>query len=220
MAQNASTAVMQRRHEPKDSLDDFPTPPWATRALLEHVLFPYSDYHFPRDHFKARTCWEPTCNRGYMARPLEEYFKRVYATDVHDYGWRGQNAVKDFLWPDKSKLSNRYVWLIFNPPFTLAQQFIQRAHELRPEGVAAIVRTSFLEGIRRYTELFSVRRPNIIAQFSERVPMVKGRYDPEASSATSYCWLVWRHGVHDTQFIWIPPCRKELVQLGDDEAPQ
>ena len=38
MVQNISHAVMAQRHEAKDSLDDFPTPPWATRALLEHVL--------------------------------------------------------------------------------------------------------------------------------------------------------------------------------------
>ena len=38
MVQNLSHAVMAQRHEAKDSLDDFPTPPWATRALLERVL--------------------------------------------------------------------------------------------------------------------------------------------------------------------------------------
>jgi hypothetical protein len=27
-----------QRAELKNSLDDFPTPPWATRALIEHVV--------------------------------------------------------------------------------------------------------------------------------------------------------------------------------------
>ena len=36
--QNTSYAVMAQRIEAQDSLDDFPTPPWATRALIEHVL--------------------------------------------------------------------------------------------------------------------------------------------------------------------------------------
>lgn len=35
MTQNTSHAVMAQRVEAHDSLDDFPTPPWATRALLE-----------------------------------------------------------------------------------------------------------------------------------------------------------------------------------------
>ena len=34
--QNTSSSVMQQRSEPQDSLDDFPTPPWATRALCEY----------------------------------------------------------------------------------------------------------------------------------------------------------------------------------------
>jgi site-specific DNA-cytosine methylase len=34
---NTSPAVMQQRHEPHNSLDDFPTPPWATRALCERL---------------------------------------------------------------------------------------------------------------------------------------------------------------------------------------
>ena len=38
MAQNTSHAVMAQRTESPDSLDDFPTPPWATRAFVEHVL--------------------------------------------------------------------------------------------------------------------------------------------------------------------------------------
>ena len=37
MTQNRSSAVMQQRKEPHDSLDDFPTPPWATRALCEVI---------------------------------------------------------------------------------------------------------------------------------------------------------------------------------------
>jgi hypothetical protein len=31
--QNTSHAVMAQRVEPKDSADDFPTPPWATQAV-------------------------------------------------------------------------------------------------------------------------------------------------------------------------------------------
>jgi hypothetical protein len=36
--QNTSHAVMAQRFEALDSLDDFPTPPWATRALCEKLI--------------------------------------------------------------------------------------------------------------------------------------------------------------------------------------
>jgi hypothetical protein len=47
--------------------------------------------------------------------------------------------------------------------------------------------------------------------------MVKGRYDPKASTATSYCWLVWAKGDarEPTEFVWIPPCRRALERAGD-----
>ena len=63
--QNTSHAVMAQRNEPKDSPDDFPTPPWATRALLEHVL---DDKATLRD----MTCLEPACGAGHMARVLKD----------------------------------------------------------------------------------------------------------------------------------------------------
>jgi hypothetical protein len=77
--QNTIHAVMAQlheppvqRHEPPDSADDFPTPPWATRALVEHVL--------GRDSVRGMSCLEPACGRGHMARALREYFGDVVAS--------------------------------------------------------------------------------------------------------------------------------------------
>lgn len=81
-----------------------------------------------------------------------------------------------------------------------------------------IVRTSFLEGVGRYQNLFSTNPPSIVAQFSERVPMVKGRLTATGSTATSYCWLVWVKGATGTKLVWIPPCRKALERDGDYDA--
>ena len=69
--QNTSSAVMAQRVEPPDSLDYFPTPPWATRALIEHVIVP--DLCPAGDVYTA-SVWEPACGEGHMARPLAEYF--------------------------------------------------------------------------------------------------------------------------------------------------
>lgn len=207
MSQNTSHAVMQQRHEPHDSLDDFPTPPWATRALIEHVIDPAAVI--------GDSCWEPACNRGFMSRPLAEYFQTVHTSDIHDYGIGA--FIGDFLFPS-SFPNGRFdapEWVITNPPFRLAEQFIGRARGIATVGCAVIVRTSFLEGVGRYAGLFKETPPNVIAQFTERVPMVKGRYDPKASTATSYTWLVWLHGEIGTEFVWIPPCRKALEREED-----
>lgn len=213
MSQNTSSAVMQQRTEAHDSLDDFPTQPWGTRALCTHVL--------SGCYLKSKTVWEPTCNRGHMSDPLGEFFGTVWASDIQDYGLPGAMQ-HDFLMPylpHAVKWSGTDIdWIVANPPFRLAEQFITRALEIATEGVAMIVRTSFLEGVGRYENLYSKKPPSIVAQFSERVPMVKGRLTATGSTATSYCWLVWLQGVTTTKLVWIPPCRKKLERAEDYAA--
>ena len=68
----------------------------------------------------------------------------------------------------------------------MAEVVTEFALDLASEGVAMLVRTQWIEGIGRYEKLFRDRPPTIFAPFVERVPMVKGRWDPDASTATSY----------------------------------
>lgn len=197
MSQNRSTAVMQRRVEAHDSLDHFPTPPWATRALCEWLM--KASYALPEYNVL-----EPACAEGYMARALGEYFTRVDASDVHDYGY---GDVVDFLWPSDA----RHDWVITNPPFRLACEFALTARRRARFGVALLVRSAFLEGVGRHAELFNESPPSEVLQFCERVPMVKGRIDKKATTATAYCWLVWRIAQPPiTRLHWIAPCRRRL----------
>lgn len=144
-----------------------------------------------------------------MVKPLSEYFNQVFAADVHDYGVG--YPVKDYLF---GPLPERVDWTITNPPFRLAEQFIERARATSGYGVAMIVRAAFLEGVGRYTRLFSTSPPTHVLQFSERVVMHKGRLAPEGSTATAYAWLVWK-GDEETRLSWIEPCRKRLERASD-----
>jgi hypothetical protein len=219
MTQNTSSAVMQQRSEPHDSLDDFPTPPWATRALCERI--------------GPATCVlsvrEPAANRGHMVRPLSEYFYEVQASDIHDYG--AGFPVQDYLFGPPPPRTD---WTITNPPFRLAEQFIRRGLECS-DNVAVIVRSAFLEGVGRHRDLFSIHRPRLVLQFTERVVMQKGKLlDPDIpievwseklkatvvrkpSTATAYCWVVWMNSARSgpTEFDWIAPCRKRLERPED-----
>lgn len=204
MTQNRSSAVMQQRSEPHSSLDDFPTPPWATRALLNYLRL-----HRLLVDPGAMSCAEPAANRGRMAKPLAEVFGRVRASDIHDYG--AGYPVQDYLFGTAPETD----WTITNPPFRLAEQFIAKAHQSSRDGVAMIVRSAFLEGVGRFNGLFGHNAPSLILQFSERVVMHKGKLSPKGSTATAYCWLVWVMGQEGTQFDWIPPCRKRLERPED-----
>lgn len=209
MSQNRSSAVMQQRSEPHDSLDDFPTPPWATRALCEYIA------RYSPTRLGELSVREPAANRGHMVKPLKEYFGRVLASDVHDYG--AGFEVADYLFPGPLPWTN---WTITNPPFKLAEQFIERADQVSTHGVAVIVRSAFLESVGRFERLFGVMPPSHVLQFTERVVMHKGRLAPEGSTATAYCWLVWfkKEIMGPTIFDWIAPCRKRLELAGDYPA--
>lgn len=212
-APRGSTAVMARRVEPPDSLDDFPTQPWACRAL-----------HFYVQPISGLKVWEPTCNRGYMARAFEDCGAEVTASDVFDYGYGEQF---DFLSLGDLKgpppLVPKPDVLAFNPPFNRAMEFIQLAL-LFSSTVAAFARLQLIEGVDRHARLWGTDRIGwSMHPFVERVPLVKGRVDPKASTATAYSWFrFWREpmekhpsliGCGDVRLI--PPCRKDLERSSD-----
>ena len=198
MSANTSTAVMSRRIEAPDSLDFFPTPAWATRALCEFIK--QGD-----PNLSQKRVWEPACGQGHMARPLTEYFELVYSSDAHEYDW-----------------------LITNPPFRLAEEFAHTMIDRARVGAAILVRTAFLEGKGRWESLFSKRKPSFILQFTERVVMHRGKVVEDGSSATAYCWIVWECRPHRPSpqgvpaLVWIPPCRRKLERGGDyvADSPQ
>lgn len=211
---NTSSAVMEQRHQPRnDGFDDFPTPPWQVRAFIEHALLP----RFP--DLRNQTAFEPCCNRGYMARPLAEYFGRVFTADARDYGWAGQQHVGGFLFPDPlhPQVAEEGVdWIIFNAPFRLGLEFIERAMQLKPRrGIVSLGRIAFVEGVERYERIFRDTPPTLEVQPCERVPMVEGRYDPDASTATCYRWLVWAPGIPREPTIWMPPSKARLYRPED-----
>lgn len=219
--QNRSTAVMQRRRVAPDSLDYFPTPPFATRALCEFLaLLPDAA---PLSSLRV---WEPACGEMHMTRPLGEYFGDVRASDVHRYG---DHEIMDFLFFGGSEPATD--WIITNPPFNLAEAFIRTALGVATGGVGMLLRSAFLEGQERHLTLFGQAPPDYVLQFTERIVMLKdrlvrsGAVDPfadepgrKASTASTYCWLIWLGGGtgwRDTRLRWIAPCRQRLERPGD-----
>lgn len=225
MQRAMSSAVMQRRIEPHDSLEYFPTPPWATRAVCRFLGDELGE------HLAEQRAWEPCCGELHMARPMAEAFAQVHATDVFRYS--GEHGIHDFLdalAPPPVLVAD---WIFLNPPFLVAERFISRARRLARRGVAVFVRSAFTESEGRFDPLFSPEnRPSYVLTFCERVVLLKGRLiaggkpDPfnldddgnpkKASSATAYAWLIWQPGQHDTRHRWIPPgTREQLERPGD-----
>lgn len=206
------SSVMASRIEPPDSLDFFPTPPWATRAFCRYVLPRVSSL---AQRPKAMTAWDPCAGEGHMAEVLKEYFGQVYASDVHDYG-KGY-AVGSFVGQglDIARHPGKAHWIIFNPPFRLAEEFLERAIDEAVTGVAALLRTSFIETDDRY-HFYQRHKLTLFAPYAERVPMTKGIWDPGASTATSYSWFLFVKDVDALPPFIIPPGSKKALTTMED----
>lgn len=178
MKPNAHRAVMaSRQPTAADDPDFFPTPLWGARAGGELVK---------RLDPRARSIAEPACGAGHMAHGFADYFAAVHASDAYAYDG---NRIFDYLgseplWCDPD-------WIGTNPPFAHVAAFIRRAWREARRGVAILGRAALLETVGRHSLLYRDCPLTVFAPFSERLPMAKGRWDPDLSSAAFYAWFLF-----------------------------
>lgn len=167
--------------------DYYATEPKAVELLLEVEKF-------------NKNIWECACGEGHISKVLERHGYQVKSTDLIDHGY-GKSGI-DFL--KQTEFFNGDI--ITNPPYKYAQQFVQKALELIPEGnkVAMFLKLQFLEGKSR-KELFKKHPPKIVYVSSSRLSCAKnGEFEKYPSSAVAYAWFVWIKGFKGDPIIkWI-----------------
>lgn len=96
------------------------------------------------ERFEGRIL-EPSCGEGHMSRVLEAAGYEVVSRDLVD---RGYGEVADFLAIDNLEWDGN---IVTNPPYKYAQQFVEKALSIIPEGkkVAMFLKLTFLEGKAR-----------------------------------------------------------------------
>lgn len=176
-ARGAVALQNAHRVSPADDPDFYPTPPWGARAGAELVL--------ALDP-QARTAWEPACGIGTMVHGLGPWFSQVWASDAYSYDG---NAIWDFTQDGPGPVQAD--WIFSNPPFSLAEVFIRLALARARRGVAMLMRVAALETISRHPLMYGERGHAVFAPFCERLPMHRGRYEPDGSTAAFYAWFIW-----------------------------
>lgn len=171
--------------------DFYPTPAWATQALLDYVSF-------------EGEVWECACGDGAMSKVLQSAGLGVYSSDLYDRGF-GDTGV-DFLKSEVCFFRN----IVTNPPFSLAEDFILHALTLAKEKVAIFSRLAILESARRYRNIFKTSPPTRILVFSERVTLYPDGVVTAGTSTIAYSWLVWDKQDDGSicTLSWISPGRK------------
>lgn len=186
---NGSFKPTNKRHADLSGPDFYPTPAWATHALIDN------------EKFKG-TIWESACGDGTMSRVLEQTGQPVYSSDLYDRGYG--EAGLDFLAAKKS-FSN----VVTNPPYNSAEGFVANGVKLAKKKFALLLRLAFLEGANRANTIFSSTPPSRVWVFSERITFYPAGVDPKGSGTTAYAWFVWdKDAPRQTELKWLKPVYK------------
>lgn len=167
--------------------DFFPTPRWATFALIENETF-------------DGEIWDPACGDGAMARVLETRGNKVVASDLYDRGF-GEHG-QDFLAATRQTAN-----IVTNPPYNCAEAFIAQGLKLAQRKFALLLRLAFLEGARRADTIFSKTPPTRVWVFSERITFYPKGAKRSGGGTTAYAWFVWDQECAGgpTELRWLSP---------------
>ena len=143
--------------------------------------------------------WEPSCGQGHLSEVLKRNGFEVYSSDLID---RGYGDVRDFLTTTKKFNGD----ILTNPPFKLAEKFIEHGFELIENGnkLFLFLKIQFLESKSRKAMFEKYPLKNLVV-YSERQQCSKDA-DFEKYKATTQCyaWFVFEKGyVGKPQIDWI-----------------
>ena len=174
----------------RESNDFYATENKAIDCLLEKATL---------DH----NLWECACGQGDLSKRLIELGYNVKSTDLVDRGY-GEGGV-DFLKCTETFNGD----IITNPPYKYAQEFIEKALELVPEGnkVFMFLKLQFLEGKAR-RKLFDLKQLKTLYVCSSRILCAKnGEFEQmrkSGGSAVAFGWYEFEKGYDKDPIIkWI-----------------
>lgn len=173
--------------------DFYPTPPEVTVALLDFL-------HLPEN----TVIWEPAAGEGDMLETIRACgYGESFGTDISE-GF-------DFLSPDIFKrLFVGFDWIITNPPFALAEEFIRKAASLG-KPFAFLVKSQFWHAKRRLS-LFDEFPPSYILPLTWR-PDFFFKDDHGGSPLMDVMWCVWlMPPIKGTQTVYRPLERPKGIE--------
>lgn len=171
----------QKAHKRKPA-DFYPTPPEVTRALMDELTL-----------INPVTIWEPACGDGAMSEVIQSYGHEVTSTDLRPDGGYGQGGV-DFLDINDDLEVD---WIITNPPFNLAENFIRQALRHTPN-VAMLLSNQYWHAKGRLA-LFEDHPPAYVYPLTWRPAFLEK--ERGKSPMMNVMWVVWRKNALDvTQY--------------------
>jgi len=170
--------------------DFFPTPAWATYALMDNEEF-------------LGEIWECACGDGAMSKVLSTRGNHVKSSDLFDRGF-GKVGI------DFTKSTTPADNIVTNPPYNSAESFVKVGVQLAKQKFALLLRLAFLEGVNRANTIFAETPPSRVWIFSERITFYPSGAEVKGSGTTAYAWFVWDHAApKHTEVKWLKPGYKK-----------
>lgn len=187
----------------REEVDFYSTDPDCVRDLLEREKF-------------SETVLEPCCGSGNISKVLAEAGYKVISTDLYDHGY-GKSGVDLFSYKDIK------CDIITNVPYMLATEATVHLLKEMHSGtkMASFLKLQFLEGQKRYIELFSQKHLKTVYIYVNRVACYKndekyqkdkdGNYildkngnKKKIGSAVCFVWLLFEKDfIGDPIIKWI-----------------
>lgn len=154
------------------------------------------------EYFDGKDIWECASGENHLANVFKDAGFTVRASDIIKR--TEETEVIDFLTYEGEWNGH----IITNPPYKNAQEFIEKALSIVPEGkkVCMFLKVQFLEGKAR-RKMFEKYPPKRIWVSSSRILCAKNgdfeRMIKGGGSAMAYAWFVWEKGYEgDTVVKW------------------
>jgi alpha-glucosidase (family GH31 glycosyl hydrolase) len=173
--------------------DFYATDPKALKLFLDRIA---------EDGFELKgKIWECACGMGHLSEELKKSGYNVKSTDLIDRGYG--DGVLDFL---KQETREWHTSILTNPPFKLAEQFVEKGIDLIQDGyiLCLFLKIQFLEGQKRKI-LFKKYPPKYVYVYSSRQLCCKdGEFEKYSATTQCYAWYVWEKGFNGETIIrWI-----------------
>lgn len=171
--------------------DFYPTPHWATRALLSV------------EKFEGSIC-EPFCGEDDIALVIRAAgYNWVLSYDLYDYGV--QATICDY-----KELKGPFDNIVTNPPFKLATEAIEHFMPITTTKICMLLRLAFLESVSRYEKFYKSRKLARVWVFTERLSLYPKGQKGEGGTV-AYGWFVFdRYRTnYDPAILFLPPGFKD-----------
>ncbi len=151
----------------------------------------------------SQNVWECACGDGALTKVLRAQGHTVKSTDIIDRDCPGVQ-IADFMKIDGGIFEGD---ILTNPPYKLAQKFIEKSLSILNDGSMAmfLLRIQFLESQKRKV-FFQKNPPKYVYVNSSRIGIWKNNDKATGGngSALCFCWFVWEKGfTGDTIVRWI-----------------